>query len=84
MRKVVEANIDEDIGLFGLGMAAKSVKGLSRKKLVQDCLYYERKIMRILRRLQSISEGVEDQELSDIRKEIDNVASNIEKIEELL
>jgi len=82
MRKVIEAF--SGAGLFDIGMAAKSMKGLSRKKLVQDCLYYERKILRLLRRLQSISEGVEDENLSNIQGEIDRIAKNIEEIEKMM
>ena len=78
--KVVEATVDES--LFGALNALGSSKGLSRKKLIQDVLYYERKIMRLLRRLQSISEGAgEIEELRLIQNELKKVASNLEDIE---
>lgn len=81
MKKSVEAVVDESLFDILGANAIKSVKGVSRKKLVSDCLYYERKIMKILRKLQSISEGVEDLELEMLADEMRDIEKEIDKIE---
>ena len=82
MRKKVEANE----GFFDVSgiTAIKSVKGLSRKKIVQDCLYYERKILKLLRRLQAIPESVEDLELQRMFEEAENLGKEVDEIEKSL
>ena len=82
MRKQVEANE----GLFDMAglTTIKSVKGLSRKKIVQDCLYYERKILKLLRRLQAIPESVEDLELQRMFEEAELIGREVDNIEKNL
>lgn len=63
-----------------LGLALKSGNSIARKKLIQDCLYYERKILKLLRRLQSVQEGIEDHELQQMYEQVQEIGKEIDKL----
>lgn len=83
MRKVIEAKVlDEGLLDFVVGTSGgKSLKGFPKKKIIQDILYYQRKCISLLRRLQMIPEGVEESvELKKMTDEIEKLKSDIEEM----
>ena len=57
------------------------MKSFPKKKIIQDILYYQRKCISLLRRLQMIPEGVEDSvELKKMVDEVQKLKSDIEEM----
>lgn len=83
MRKVVEAKVlDEGLLDFVVGTSGgKYLKNFPKKKIIQDILYYQRKCISLLRRLQMIPEGVEED--VDLKKMVDEVEKLKVNIEEM-
>lgn len=75
--KVIDTGITEGLLDVFTGISAKTVKGASRKKLVQDIMYYQRKCMTLLKKLQMIPESVEDDEIGKMYEEIVELRNQI-------
>ena len=81
MIKSVEANIKESLfDVAGLA-TVKSAKGMSRRKIMSDLLYYMRKCLKLARRAQTISEGAEDLELQRMYEEVEALGKEIDLVE---
>lgn len=81
MRKQVNAN--EGIADLMLGInKIKSIGGSNRKRLLNDALYYTRKLLKIIRSAQSIPEGIEDLELQRLSEELNVIKEEIDKLEQ--
>ena len=93
MRKIIEANDKQDvksvkdanrqkaglIGLSALALVSKSSKDRDRRKLMNDIMYYLRKLLNLAKKVQSLSEGVEDDE--ELYNKFDQLKSEIDELE---
>ncbi len=83
MRKQINAN--EGIADLMLGVGKlKSIGGSNRKRLLNDALYYTRKLLKIIRSAQSIPEGTEDLELKRLEEDLNNIKEEVDKLEQEL
>lgn len=64
--------------------AVNSVRIGARKKIMNDIMYYLRKLLKLARKAQTIGEGVEDLENQKIIEELEFIKSGIKEIEEEL
>ena len=80
MRKQVNANEGLADLMLGVG-SIKNIKGSSRKRLLNDALYYARKLLKLIRSVQAIPEGTEDLELQRLEEELNIIKEEVDKLE---
>lgn len=83
MRKQVSTNEGLADLMLGVG-SIKNLKSSNRKRLLNDALYYARKLLKIIRSAQVIPEGVEDLELQRLEEELNIIKEEVDKIEKEL
>ena len=95
MRKVIEADLDMKkekeaersrkslAGLAAISLLDKSSNKRNRQKLLNDIMYYLRKLINLAKQVQNLSEGVNDFPDEDLT-EFEKIKSEIDKLEETL
>lgn len=95
MRKVIEADLDMKkekeaersrkslAGLAAMSLLDKSSNKRNRQKLLNDIMYYLRKLINLAKQVQNLSEGVNDIPDEDLT-EFEKIKSEIDKLEETL
>lgn len=71
-------------GLAALSILSHSSKDRNRRKLMNDIMYYLRKLINLAKQVQSLSEGVEDDTLEEELLEFEKLKSEIDEFEESL